>query len=132
MNRTADRTRATGTMPVPLEDAEQETVFRWAKLQENRYPELKWIHAIPNGGYRFYQTAVKLKRTGTKSGVPDICFPVAKHGYHGMYIEMKRIKGGQVSQNQKEWIKGLQDNGYNVIIAHGANEAIEALKQYLD
>lgn len=43
------------------EDTEQIRVCNWAVWNENRYPELKWLHHIPNGGSRNKAEAVKLK-----------------------------------------------------------------------
>ena len=71
------------------EDTEQIHVCNWAAWNENRYPELKWLQHIPNGGSRNKAEAVKLKSMGVKSGVPDLHLPYAKGVYIGLYIEMK-------------------------------------------
>ena len=34
------------------EDTEQINVVSWANWNVNRYPELKWLHHVPNGGSR--------------------------------------------------------------------------------
>ena len=34
------------------EDTEQENVISWANWHLREYPELKWLHHIPNGGER--------------------------------------------------------------------------------
>ena len=47
------------------------------------------VYHIPNGGTRNKIEAANLKRQGVKSGVPDLCFPLARGKYHGLYIEMK-------------------------------------------
>ena len=44
------------------EDTEQINVVSWANWNMNRYPELKWLHHVPNGGSRNKQEAVKLKQ----------------------------------------------------------------------
>ena len=82
---------------VPLEDAEQRVIFQWAAMETAACPELWLLYAIPNGGKRAIKTAIALKAQGVKSGVPDMCLPVARGGYHGLYIELKRQKGGTVS-----------------------------------
>ena len=116
---------------IPLEEIEQEHVFLWASMEERAYPELAMLYAIPNGGKRAIKTAVALKKQGVKRGVPDMCLPVARGGYHGLYIELKRQKGGTVSETQKEWIAALNTQGYKAIICHGAEEAIEQIRGYL-
>jgi hypothetical protein len=112
------------------EAKEQEAVFDWARLQECVYPELKWLYHIPNGGSRNKIEAANLKNQGVKSGVLDLHLPVARHGYHSLYIEMKS-KDGKVSENQDKWIKGLREEGNKVEVCYGTESAINALKQYL-
>ena len=116
---------------IPLEEIEQEHVFLWASMEERAYPELAMLYAIPNGGKRAIKTAVALKKQGVKRGVPDMCLPVSRGGYHGLYIELKRQKGGRVSDEQREWIAALNTQGYKAIICHGAEEAIEQIRGYL-
>lgn len=43
------------------EDTEQIAVVYWAIYNAAQYPELKWLHHVPNGGRRNKQEAVKLK-----------------------------------------------------------------------
>ena len=43
-----------------------------------------------------------MKRQGVKAGVPDICLPVARNGYHGLYIELKAGKN-KATKNQEKW-----------------------------
>ena len=66
-----------------------------------------------------------------KAGVPDIFLPVASGIYHGLFIEMKRAKGGTVSEAQNEWITRLIRQGYAVLVCHGADEAICMIREYL-
>lgn len=114
------------------EDREQAAIFEWAELMENVRPELWLLYAVPNGGYRPPATVAVLKRTGVKSGVPDMVLPVARRGYHGLYIELKRRKGGKVSVNQKMWLLQLEKQGYLTKVCHGADEAIALLESYLE
>ena len=88
------------------EDTEQINVVSWANWNMNRYPELKWLHHVPNGGSRNKQEAVKLKQMGVKAGVSDLCLPYPKGIYCGLYIEMKfGDNRQQVSQksSSKTW-----------------------------
>ena len=118
--------------PVPLEDAEQRAIFQWAAMETAARPELGLLYAIPNGGKRAIKTAVALKKQGVKRGVPDMCLPVPRGGFNGLYIELKRVKGGTVSDEQREWIAALNTQGYKAIICHGAEEAIEQIRGYLN
>ena len=44
------------------EDTEQIKVISWAKHNESRMPELKWLYHCPNGGSRNKAEAIKLKQ----------------------------------------------------------------------
>ena len=119
-------------MTVAYEAQEQVTVFEWAAYQAHVHPELELLYHIPNGGSRNVIEAYHLRKQGVRAGVPDLCLPVARNGYHGLYIEMKRRKGGQVSVNQKRWLIALQAQGYKAVIACGADEAIRTILSYLE
>jgi len=116
---------------VPRESEEQQLVITWAKWQEKAHPELRWLHAIPNGEWRNIVTARRLIGEGVKKGVPDLCLPVPRGLYHGLYIEMKRLKGSRESDEQKEWLEYLNSAGYLAITCKGADIAINAILDYL-
>jgi len=118
-------------IPLPTEEQEQADLFEWAALQLGRYPELSLLYHIPNGGKRFIGQAVKFKAQGVKPGVPDLCLPVAKNGFHGLYIELKRQKGGRVSEQQTQWLQALEAQGYKALVCNGWEEAANTLKAYL-
>ncbi len=115
----------------PTESVEQQRLFQWAAYQSGAYPELELMYHIPNGGSRNKAEAGRFKAEGVKSGVPDICLPVARGGNHGMYIELKRVKGGRVSANQIAWIERLTKQGYCAAVCNGWETAAEAIMRYL-
>lgn len=112
------------------EAQEQRCLFQWAGYAEQQYPELRLLHHIPNGGKREAKTAINLKRGGVKAGVPDICLPVARGIYHGLYIELK-VGKNKTSSKQEEWIKSLIEQGYCVKICYGWLEAREIIENYI-
>ena len=112
------------------EEHEQQAVIEWACWMMGKYPELRWLYHTPNGGKRDKATAATLKSIGVKAGVPDLCLPVARGGYHGLYIEMK-ADGGRTSAEQREWLEGLREQGYEAIVRVGADAAIDAIEEYL-
>ena len=125
--------RRTYTPPtVPLEDAEQRVIFQWAAMETAAHPELGLLYAIPNGGKRAIKTAIALKAQGVKSGVPDMCLPVAREGYHGLYIELKRERSGRATPEQVAWMDALMEEGYAVSLCHGWERAAEAIEAYLE
>ena len=118
-------------MKGPSEAQEQRTLFEWADALKGKYPELRWMHHIPNGGSRNMIEARHLKEQGVKAGVPDIFLPSPHGVYCGLYIEMKRREGGTVSAAQREWITELNRAGYKAVVAHGFDEARKAILEYL-
>ena len=117
---------------IPSESKEQCIVFEWANLNIWKYPQLVYLHHIPNGRKRTKVEAAILQREGVKPGVPDLFLPIAKKNYHGLYIEMKRVKGSAVSDLQQKWIDMLRKEGYCVEVCYGASMAIEVIENYLE
>lgn len=140
---------------VGTEDAEQQALIMWANMAayagieaaeddasyyskpiiKNPIVELSLLFAIPNGGLRNPVTANRLKATGVKRGVPDLFLPVPSIINNaiisGLFIEMKKWKGGVVSEYQKNWQKELIKKGYCVKICHGWVEARNEIVVYL-
>lgn len=112
------------------EDTEQMGVIDWANWNTNRFPELKLLFHVPNGGKRNVMEAARFKAMGVKTGVPDLCLPVPRGGYAGMYIEMK-YGNNMPTDKQKEWIKDLKEQGYKVTVCWTGKEATELLEEYL-
>jgi hypothetical protein len=119
-------------LPVPVESVEQQCLFRWAFMEEAAHPELKWLYHVPNGGKRNKREAARLRDEGVKPGVPDLCLPVPRGDYHGLYIEMKRIRGGTTSDDQKDWLAELQRQGYYACVCRGWEEAAHTIIAYLE
>lgn len=94
------------------------------------YPEVL-VFAIPNGGFREKKEAGRLKAEGVLSGIPDLLVATSRAGYHGLFIEMKRLTGGSVSAIQKERIAKLRQEGYKVEVCKGAEAAWEVVQNYL-
>ncbi len=97
-----------------------------------KYPQfLNIMFAIPNGGKRHITTAMKLKREGAVSGVPDIFFAKSNGVKNGMFIEFK-AGGNKTTENQEKVIKDLQKFGFYVFIAYSCSEAINEIDNYLN
>lgn len=150
-----------GSNPLPrdlciklTEHGEQTALFAWAAAVCNvgidPRKDLSKMYAIPNGGKRDAKTAAMLKGEGVRKGVPDVCLPVPVFadggGPHyqyfketqpfggvlvGLYIEMKKVKGGSLSDEQSERITALRADGYAVVRCNGWLEAKAAIIAYL-
>ena len=119
------------------EHAHQVALFIWASQSLKQYPLLRLLHAIPNGGDRAPAVAARMKAEGVKAGVSDIFLPVARHGVHGLYIELKRPKidgnrpAGTPSDAQLAWIDDVRAQGYGACVCVGWQAARDVLVQYL-
>lgn len=111
--------------------SEHQEQVTFAKYMHLAHPTIPWF-AIPNGGHRHPIVAAKLKAEGVKAGVPDICIAVPRLPFHGLFIELKRKKNGAVSPAQKEMLGTLEKHGYKCVVAKGADQAIDAVKSYLN
>lgn len=70
-------------------------------------------------------TAVALKVEGTVKGIPDLFVPAWR-----LWVEMKRVKGGVLSPEQKEIIAYLERVNYCVIVGKGAEDAKQQIITY--
>ena len=109
----------------------QKSYFKILSLNENEFPELAYIFAIPNGGKRNIGVAVKMKREGVKRGVPDCQIPIAVKPFHGCFLETKTEKG-TMSKEQKEYRLFLVNQGYEHIICRSCDELVTATQKYLN
>lgn len=112
------------------EGKEQELLFSWAEGYEIVYPSLRLMHHIPNGGKRDTVTGAVLRRQGVKAGVPDICLPVARGKYHGLYIELK-VGENRPSPAQRAFIDALRYEGYAVAVCYGWRSARDQILRYM-
>ena len=110
---------------IPSETQEQIAVASYLRVKN-----IPFYH-IPNEAKRSLATARIEIAMGLQSGVPDICIPVARKGYHGLYIELKSLKG-KPTENQLKWLKELKKQGYCCFICKGADSAIKAVEYYLE
>ena len=90
------------------------------------------LFAIPNGGKRDYRTAKILQSEGVRSGIPDLMLAIPKGMHHGLFIEMKKKKGGVVSDAQREMMDILNALGYKAVICHGCDDAFACIISYLE
>jgi hypothetical protein len=107
----------------PSEHEEQVGFVNWF---EAKFPGVL-IFAIPNGGHRAMTVAKELKAEGIKAGVPDLFVP-----QWSLWVEMKRVKGGRLSQEQKDMIRSLENIGHTVIVGLGATDASRRVMEFLE
>ena len=113
------------------EDTEQILFIQWCRLHEDVYPQLRWVHHIPNGGRRDAKEAAVLKQMGVKAGVSDIHFPYPSGRYIGMYIEMK-YGTNLPSKEQQEFMREMELVGHYCCICYSAAAAVRAVEEYMN
>jgi len=123
---------------VPTEAEERRLVIRFARQWALRYPELdgliaihqelKFARAAATNSFTFYRS---LLEQGYRPGIPDLVLPVAHWTFHGLWIELKRVRGSSVSREQRWWHEKLRGFGHLVVVAKGARPAIEWLLWYV-
>ena len=105
------------------ESNHQQAVIKWSKQPtvRERYPELALLHHIKNETKEGAAQVAVDKAMGVKKGVPDLHLPVARGGYHSLYIEMK----------QNWWLERLKLEGNYTVVCHGWQSAVDVLTWYL-
>lgn len=116
---------------IPTEEEEQTILISWCRLQEGQWPELELIYHVPNEGKRSKRTAAAEKAMGLRAGVADLCLPVARQGWHGMYLEMKALDG-KVTKEQKRFLAAVKDQGYFGCVCYGAEAATGVIRAYME
>lgn len=71
--------------------------------------------------------------SGTKAGFPDYILPIQSGEFVGLAIELKAAKphGRAPTPKQKAWLEHLDAQGWRVVVAFGAEEAIAAFDDYI-
>ena len=117
----------------------QIAIFKWSEYSIKKYPELKLLNSSLNGIFITNKLhSYQAKLTGMKKGYPDIFLPVARCGYHGLFIELKidknsdmNISKGRLTKEQKEWMQDLNNQGYLAKVSYGYDATIELIENYL-
>ena len=90
-----------------------------------------YIVHVPNGGKRSKRVAAGLKHNGVKRGYPDLVIDIARGGFHGLRIEIKKPDDGTVSPHQVERLQMLKDEGYRAVVTEGYQETMDEILNYL-
>ena len=112
---------------LPTEYEEQRRLVAW--LREKKIPCQSSGNgfALDTGNNMHYMS--KLKATGLSVGYPDLDVFIGKG--ISLHIEMKRQKGGVVSESQEKWVNWFNNNGYKAKVCYGAEDAKKYILQEL-
>lgn len=72
----------------------------------------------------------KLKASGLSTGFPDL--EVLIGNGKTIYVEMKKKKGGTISEAQIKWIEWMNKNNYPAKVCYGAEDAIYWVRSELE
>jgi len=114
------------------EDMMQSALISWSETPDalTKYPMLRWLFAVPNGGKRSLKTASLLKQTGVKPGVPDLMLLYPNDKYHGLIIEMKYGRNRQ-SNEQQEFMSHHANLDYRCVVCWSWINARDEVIDYL-
>ena len=113
-------------MPVAVAVINMAVQLCWEvlQLQENR---IRLMLHIPNGGYRKPSDAARFRAMGVQAVVHNIFTLVPRGGYQGLWIAVKRRRGGRVSGGQAVWIDVLKKQCYVCAVCHGCEAAVAVI-----
>lgn len=114
--------------PTPLEYNECIVFKHYLELLQTQGKVIKYSH-IPEMHTMSHAQRAKNVAQGFHAGMPDYVI-ILKNGKI-VWIEMKRAKGGKVSDEQYEWQEALQSAGQVAEICYGAESAIDVVKDNL-
>lgn len=106
------------------EDVVQRAVV--CHIQRRKYPDVSWF-AVPNGGWRSASEAAIMQGLGVRAGVLDL---MLFRGGRAFALELKRDKGGRLSQHQSGMIRELEAAGVECAVACGIDQAIAQLERW--
>lgn len=96
------------------------------------FPQFKMLlFAIPNGGHRNILTAMRMKREGVISGVPDLFLSIGRNGFNGFYIEMKQGKG-TLTENQEIFFQQAKKHNYKCEVITSLDQFIREITFYIN
>jgi hypothetical protein len=112
-------------LPTPTEDQECYWLVEYLDILKNQGKITMYSH-IPNETFtKSWSVKLKNKKKGVSRGFPDYVILTPKQM---IIIEMKRIKGGVTSDEQREWLKAFKGLGHVAEVCYGFEEAKLLLK----
>lgn len=99
-------------------------------LREN-YPDYaKLTMHIPNERKQKPIWGYILRLMGLLKGASDLFMAAPAGEFHGLFVEVK-TKKGRLTENQKQFLRDMEIQGYKTAVAFGAEELIKIFKDYL-
>lgn len=110
----------------------QNRVIKWANRKPYNGRVLgDYISHPPLGGRRGSKAGAMMRHSGAKKGYPDLIVDIPSGEYHGLRIEIKKLEGGRVSDEQELCMEILREQGYKAEVCCGYDAVINEIKDYL-
>lgn len=109
---------------IPSEHEESVALAQYLEILLNQGKIAEFSHTAQETYTKSWYQKRKNVAEGVRSGVPD--YIIVTHT-DVLFIEMKRIKGGQLSEHQKRWIEAISNAGCKAFVCKGFLEAKEVI-----
>lgn len=115
----------------------QRQCVKWFRMQYPRKSLL--LNSVPNGARVKRTQAQVLLSEGMTKGVADLELNVARGGFHGLKIEMKREyvddaghkKKTYQEPEQRDWQAAVEAEGYKYAVVRTLDEFQQLINEYL-
>lgn len=102
------------------------TIIQWVSL----YPKIRrLVMHFANEGKRSVGYGKLLKDLGLRPGVSDLFIAMARHGYHGAWIELK-TPIGTLTKVQQEFLDDMKEQGYFTAVCRSIEDAMKVIFWY--
>lgn len=108
------------------EEGIHKAIMDWVRLHPALVP---FVMHFPNEGKRTPSYGRLMKEMGMRAGVSDLFIGMARHGYHGAWIELK-TPTGVVSPHQTKFLADMKQQGYYTVICRSIEDGIKIIQKY--
>lgn len=116
------------TVLLPTEEQDQILLVNYLDFLVNQ-KKIQKFTSIPNSTYTpSFNQRRKNTNMGLRRGLPDLLIITKKTA---LFIELKRMRRGIVSQEQQEWIDALTSVGVKAFVCRGFDEAKECVDRFI-
>lgn len=110
------------------EEAECMALTDYLEILKQREEVLVFSHTAQETYTKSWRQKHRNKAVGVRPGVPDYIIVTPKEV---LFIEMKRPKGGRVSDEQLRWLVALEGKPVVTQVCHGFDQAKEFLNKHI-
>jgi hypothetical protein len=113
----------------PLEPEEQVWCIEYLEALKKKGNKVKYT-SIPNSTFtKSWSVKRRNKQQGLRAGFPDLAIILNNILF---FVELKRVKGGVLSLEQKEWIQALNEAGEYAYVCKGFGEFKELVDKIIN